>query len=150
LVAMQYLPPKQRAVLILSDVLEWSAKETSDLLDLSVASVNSALQRARATLRANVRPGRPEHRPNVDPDEEQRTLLARYLEATERADVHAVVAVLRDDLRFSMPPQPERFIGRDTIVAEWVKGGFGSSSFGDFRCVLTRANRMPAVACYLR
>src|SRR5262249_7281048 len=125
LVAMQYLPPKQRAVLILSDVLEWSAKETADLLDLSVASVNSALQRARATLRAHVRPGRPEHRPDVDPDEAQRTLLARYVDATERADVQAVAALLRDDLRFSMPPAPGTFIGRDTIVEEWVKGGFG-------------------------
>jgi len=137
-------------VLILSDVLEWSAKETAELLDLSVASVTSALQRARATLRAHVRPGRPEFRPDVDPDEQQRILLGRYVEATERGDLKALAAMLRDDLRFSMPPVPGTFVGRDTIVEEWVRGGFTSPSFGDLRCVVTRANRMPAVACYVR
>jgi len=150
LVAIQFLPPKQRAVLILSEVLEWSAKETADLLDLSVGSVTSALQRARATLREHMRPGRPEARAGVDPDEQQRILLGRYVEATERGDVKALADVLRDDLRFSMPPEPGTFVGRDAVVDTWVRGGFGSPTFGEFRCVLTRANRMPAVACYLR
>lgn len=150
LVAIQFLPPRQRAVLILTDVLEWSAKETADLLDLSVPSVTSALQRARATLRTHVRSGRPDARPAVDPDERERTLLDRYVEATERGDVKALATVLRDDLRFSMPPEPGTFAGRDVVVDSWVRGGFGTPAFGEFRCVLTRANRMPAVACYLR
>ena len=150
LVAIQFLPPRQRAVLILTDVLEWSAKETADLLDLSVGSVTSALQRARATLRAHMRSGRPEGRPGVDPDEQQRILLRRCVEATERGDVKALTDLLRDDLRFSMPPDPETFVGRDAVVESWVRGGFGSPTFGELRCILTRANRMPAVASYLR
>src|SRR5262249_40417041 len=144
LVAMQFLPPKQRAVLILCDVLDWSAKDAAELLDLSVAAVNSALQRARETLRDR----RPSRRP--DPDEHQRTLLERYVSATERGDARGLAELLRDDVRFSMPPEPGTGVGRDGVVGSWVKGGFGSPSFGDLRCALTRANGMPAVACYLR
>ena len=148
LVAVQFLPPKQRAVLILSDVLEWSAKETAELLDLTVAAVNSALQRARATLREHQPSGRSAPAPSIEPDE--RLLVERYVEATERSDVKAIVDLLRDDLRFSMPPQPEVFAGRDSVMKGWEEGGFGTPEFGELRCVITRANRMPAVACYLR
>jgi len=148
LVAIQFLPPKQRAALILCDVLDWSAQETADLLELSVASTNSALQRARATLQ-RYRPAR-ERQPEAAPDEEERALLERYVSATERGDVPALTAMLQHDVRFSMPPEPGVYVGRDEVVGGWVKGGFGSAWFGDFRCLLTRANEMPAVACYVR
>jgi RNA polymerase sigma-70 factor, ECF subfamily len=148
LVAMQFLPPKQRAALILCDVLDWSAQETADLLELSVASTNSALQRARATLR-RYRPER-ERKPDVDPGEQERALLERYVAAAERLDVPALAAMLRQDVRSSMPPEPGVIVGRDEVVDSWVKGGFGSAWFGDLRCLLTRANGMPAVAAYVR
>ena len=149
LVAIQHLPPRPRAVLILRDVLDWSAKDTAALLDTTVAAVNSALQRARATLKQQL----PERRiewTSEDPTEEERELLARYVEASERADAQRLAALMREDSRFSMPPEPEMFVGRDTIVTAWIEGGFGSEEFGDIRCVLTRANMQPAVANYVR
>jgi RNA polymerase sigma-70 factor, ECF subfamily len=154
LVAIQFLPPKQRAALILCDVLDWSAQETADLLALSVASTNSALQRARATLQ-RYRPrlqsdADAERKIDGDSNEQHRVLLERYVAATERGDVPALAALLQHDVRFSMPPEPGIYVGRDNVVGGWVKGGFGSAWFGDFRCLLTRANGMPAVACYVR
>jgi RNA polymerase sigma-70 factor (ECF subfamily) len=150
LVAIQFLPAKQRAALILCDVLEWSAKQAGELLDMSLASINSALQRARATLRERQPELRPEWRPGLDPDEQQRQLLGRIVSATERGDAAALAQTLREDVRFYMPPEPGSWVGRDTVVASWVKGGFGQDWFGQFRCLLTRANHLPAVACYLR
>ena len=150
LAALQYLPAKQRAALILCDVLDWSAKEAAELLDMTVASVNSALQRARATLRERQPELRPEWQPGLDPDEQQRSLLERIIVATERGDVAGLAGLLKEDVRFSMPPQPGSWTGRDNVVNSWVEGGFGSEWFGQFRCLITRANGMPAVANYLR
>jgi RNA polymerase sigma-70 factor (ECF subfamily) len=150
LVSIQHLPPRQRAVLILRDVLGWSAKETAGLLEASVAAVNSALQRARAALKENLPPRRSEWSARSEPSDEERALLQRYMEASERGDDVALVALLREDARFTMPPQPLVVVGNEEIVASWVEGGFGSESFGDFRCVLTRANMQPAAAFYLR
>ena len=150
LVAIQHLPPRPRAVLILRDVLGWPAKDTAALLDASVASVNSALQRARATLKTHLPPRRLEWAPGSDPSEEERALLRRYVDASERGDADAFVEMMREDARFSMPPEPGLWVGRETIVAAWKEGGFGSEEFGDMRCTLTRANMQPAVACYHR
>src|SRR5213083_2622278 len=97
--ALQHLPPRQRAVLILREVLRWQASEVAQLLDTTVASVNSALQRALATLAAM--PGEALD-PTVDPD--QKALLARYVDAFERYDIQALVGLLRDDVVLSMPP----------------------------------------------
>jgi RNA polymerase sigma-70 factor, ECF subfamily len=149
LVAIQHLPPRQRAVLIVRDVLGWSAKETAALLDTSVASVNSALQRARATLRERL-PERRAEWTSADPTAEERALLQRYVEATERADAAEFVAMMHEDARFSMPPQPEVYVGRELIVSSWVEGGLGSEDFGHIRCLVTRANMQPAVANYVR
>ena len=149
LVVIQLLPPKQRAALILSDVLDWPAKDVAELLDTTIASVNSALQRARATLQRHL-PTRRREWTTLNPDAEERALVQRYVDASERGDVQAIAQLLSDDVRFSMPPEPGSWTGRDAVVGGWVEGGFGSPSFGDFRCVVTRANRMPAVACYLR
>ena len=149
LVALQYLPPKQRAALILCDVLDWSAKETAELLEVSVASVNSALQRARAALQKRRVPYR-RPRGNWQPGKQERLLLERYVAATERGDAQAIAVLLRDDVRFAMPPEAATYAGRDAVVNSWVSGGFGSASFGEFRCLITQANRMPAVACYVK
>jgi RNA polymerase sigma-70 factor (ECF subfamily) len=151
MVAIQHLPPKQRAVLILRDVLAWPAKDTAALLETSVASVNSALQRAHAGLNEHLPERRSEWGAGTDPTEEERALVQRYVEATERADPRAFVELMREDARFSMPPQPGVYVGRETILGFWAKGGgFDLENFGHMRGVATRANRQPAVACYLR
>jgi RNA polymerase sigma-70 factor, ECF subfamily len=116
--ALQHLPPRQRAVLILCEVLRWQAGEVSQLLDTSVASVNSAVQRARATLAASAI--RPED--TVPPtDEAQRLLLARYVAAFEQYDLNALTAVIKADARQSMPPFDMWLDGRDDILA-WMYG----------------------------
>jgi RNA polymerase sigma-70 factor (ECF subfamily) len=148
--AIQLLPPKQRAVLIARDVLGWSAAESAALLDVSVASVNSALQRARARLKQHLPRRRLEWAPDSDPSREERELLQRYMDATERGDPEAMVELLRDDAFFAMPPTPESWVGNKTIVDTWVQGGFGDDSWGHLRCVLTRVNKQPAVAAYLK
>ena len=151
MVAIQHLPPKQRAVLILRDVLTWPAKDTAALLETSVASVNSALQRAHAGLKEHLPERRSEWGAGADPTEEERALVQRYVEATERPDPRAFVELMREDARFSMPPEPGVYVGRETILGFWAKGGaFDLESFGHMRGVATRANRQPAVACYLR
>jgi RNA polymerase sigma-70 factor (ECF subfamily) len=150
LVAIQHLPPKTRAVLILRDVLDWPAKDTAALLETSVAAVNSALQRARAGLKEHLPERRAEWAPGADPTEAERELLERYVDASERADPHAIAALMREDSTWSMPPEPGFWRGRDTIVGHWVEGGMGTEEFGRFRCLVTTANLQPAVACYLR
>jgi RNA polymerase sigma-70 factor (ECF subfamily) len=150
LVAIQHLPPRQRAVLILRDVLGWPAGETAEALETSVASVNSALQRARTGMREHLPERRLEWAPGSDPSQQERALLERYVEATERYDMAVFVEIMRDDARFSMPPEPGLFVGRDSILQMWHEGGFGTEEFGHVRCVLTRANRQPAVAAYVR
>ncbi len=99
--AIQHLPPRQRAVLLLRDVLGWSAAETASQLDASVASVNSALQRARATLGRLFPSGRPDAAAPI-PDDRQRDLIQRYVRAWEDADLHRFVALLSEDAVLSM------------------------------------------------
>jgi RNA polymerase sigma-70 factor, ECF subfamily len=149
MVAIQHLPPKTRAVLILRDVLDWPAKDTAALLETSVAAVNSALQRARAGLKEHLPERRAEWALGADPTEAERELLDRYVEASERADPHAIAALMREDSTWSMPPEPGVWRGRDAITAAWVDGGVGTEEFGRFRCLRTSANLQPAVACYL-
>jgi RNA polymerase sigma-70 factor (TIGR02960 family) len=149
LAAVQVVPPRQRAVLILRDVLGWPAKDAAELLETSVASVNSALQRARATLRDHL----PEQRldwSGAERSEQEDALVRRYVEASERGDARALALMLRDDARFSMPPEPGLFVGREAIFDCWTEGGFGTEEFGDIRCLVTEANRQPAVAYYAR
>jgi RNA polymerase sigma-70 factor, ECF subfamily len=146
--AIQHLPPRQRAVLILRDVLGWSAKETASLIEASVASVNSALQRARATLQDRLPKDRTEWTPSTALSADQRELLRRYVEAHERADADALAALLREDAQLLMPPHPTWYAGRDAIVIATQKGF--DPAFGSLRTVLLGANTQPAVAHYLR
>jgi RNA polymerase sigma-70 factor (ECF subfamily) len=150
LVAIQHLPPRPRAVLIMRDVLGWPAKDTAELLDTSVNGVNSALQRARATLRRHLPERRLEWAPGTDPSEGERELLRRYVEATERKDAHAFADLMREDARFAMPPEPGVWTGAAAIVQVMIDGGFETAEFGEMRCTVVRANGRPAVAIHRR
>jgi RNA polymerase sigma-70 factor (ECF subfamily) len=149
LAAVQLLSANQRAVLILRDVLGWSASETADLLDTSVASVNSALQRARVALQKQLPERRSDWSPVADPTENERALLDKYMAAHERADASTVVELLREDVRFTMPPQPTCYQGREAVAA-FFENALGAGRIGEFKLVPTRANRQPAAANYLR
>jgi RNA polymerase sigma-70 factor, ECF subfamily len=146
--AIQHLPPRQRAVLILRDVLGWSAKDAASLLEVSVGSVNSALQRARATLRDRLGERRTEWARSSESSEEERELLRRYVDAHERADADALAELLRDDARLTMPPHPTWYAGREAIRIA-ARQGF-DPEFGQLRTLVTAANRQPAAAHYLR
>jgi RNA polymerase sigma-70 factor, ECF subfamily len=150
LVAVQHLPPRQRAVLILRDVLGWPASETAELLEVSVASANSSLQRARATLRENLPPERANWAPTTEPTEQERAVLQRFMDASERADMAELAALLREDALFTMPPNPEWYRGRDVLIEAWTPVMAGPQAWGEFRCVAVAANRLPALANYLR
>jgi len=148
LAALQVLPPRQRAALILRDVLGWPASETASLLDTSVAAANSALQRARATMQQHL----PSHRLEwsaSEPSAQERVLLERFIDAHERCDAAAAVAIASADLRVTMPPNPFLYDGRE-MVAPLLERAFGEERDGDWRLVSTTANRMPAAASYLR
>jgi RNA polymerase sigma-70 factor (ECF subfamily) len=149
LAAIQHLPARQRAILILRDALDWSAKETAVLLDSSVPSVNSALQRARATMRTRLPASRRDQAPALAPTEEERALLERFMDAWERADAASLTALLRDDARWAMPPAPLWFEGRAAI--ERLFELFPIAALGGrVRMVPTAANRQPAAAAYLQ
>jgi RNA polymerase sigma-70 factor (ECF subfamily) len=145
LAAMQVLPPRQRAALILRDVLGWPASEAATLLDTSVAAANSALQRARATMQAHL----PAHRaewPSAEPTDDERRLLERFIDAHERGDAAAAVAISAPDLRITMPPALMSFEGIESIGPLLDR----ALRDGEWRLVPTRANRMPTAASYLR
>jgi RNA polymerase sigma-70 factor (ECF subfamily) len=141
--ALQHLPPRQRAVLILCEVLRWQATEVAELLDTSVASVNSALQRARATLAASDVSA-------IDPspslDEADRALLARYVEAFERYDIEALTSLIREDATQSMPPYDLWLRGRDDIFTWWF--GPGITCRGSRLVPTVGANGSPAYGQY--
>jgi RNA polymerase sigma-70 factor (ECF subfamily) len=139
--ALQHLPPRQRAVLILREVLAWSAQEVADLLGTSVAGVNSALQRARATLSATDTAS-DIHKPM---DEEQAALLTRYVRAFEAYDLDSLTALLHEDATLNMPPLPLWMTGPDNIRA-WMLGT-GSGCRGS-RLIPTSANGSPAFGQY--
>jgi RNA polymerase sigma-70 factor (ECF subfamily) len=140
--ALQHLPPRQRAVLILREVLRWKADEVAELLDTTVASVNSALQRARATLEASdVSPSGP----SLPLDEEQSALLARYVDAFERYDIDSLTSLLHEDATQSMPPYELWLRGREDILRWWVGPGAGCRGS---RLIPTVANGSPAFGQY--
>jgi len=139
--ALQHLPPRQRAVLILCEVLRWKAAEVAELLETSVASVNSALQRARATLEASeINPSEPAL------DEPDRELLARYVEAFERYDMEELTSLIHEDATQSMPPFDLWLRGRDDILTWWV--GPGAGCRGSRVIPTVAANGSPAFGQY--
>jgi RNA polymerase sigma-70 factor (ECF subfamily) len=149
LAAIQHLPARQRAVLILRDAAGLPAADTAAALDMSVASVKSALQRARATLRDRLPERRSEWARSVRPSAEERALLDRYVEASSRADLPALTALLRADARQAMPPAHLVFDGRAAILGMW-SAALADPVWGAWHCVPLTANRQPACATYAR
>jgi RNA polymerase sigma-70 factor (ECF subfamily) len=140
---IQLLPARQRAVLVLRDVLEWSAIETAEMLELSVPAANSALQRARATLKDRL----PEHDADrVELTEDEQRLLQGFIATHESGDWSVAADLMREDIRVSMPPNPDVFDGLESIRPLFGRAG----AMGEWRLVPTRANRMPCAASYLR
>jgi RNA polymerase sigma-70 factor (TIGR02960 family) len=151
LTAIQHLPPRQRAAVILRDVAGWSAQETAELLGSSLASANSAVQRGRAALREAL----PEHREDwsaVEPTAEDRALLQRYMDAAVTADIDAMIELVRADAVLTMPPNPFWFTSRDALFG-FVRPNLDPESprfAGHWRHLPLRANGQLAVAGYLQ
>jgi len=141
--ALQHLPPRQRAALILCEVMSWKASEVAELLETSAASINSALQRARATLKESGI-STAERAPAMD--EAQRALLARYVEAFERYDINALTSVIREDAKQSMPPYDMWLSGRDDMFRWWFGPGIGCR--GSRLVPTVTANGSPAYGQY--
>jgi len=148
LVAIQRLPPRQRAVLILRDVVGWSARETAAMLEMSVTAGKSALQRARETLREYLPERREDWRRSRLANPREREVLARYLDAWERTDARALAALLKEDVRLSMPPSPAWCFGRDAVARFFAAYPWSPSARRHLH-VATRANRQPAFAVFL-
>jgi RNA polymerase sigma-70 factor (TIGR02960 family) len=145
--ALQILPARQRAVLILREVLGYHANEVADMLDSTVDSVNSALKRARASLRHRLPPTGEREPPPAPDSPAERALAAKFAHAYEAGDVDALVALLTADVRVAMPPIPLEYHGRDAVAR------FYSSVIGQGRpydLIATRANGQPAFGVYVR
>jgi RNA polymerase sigma-70 factor (TIGR02960 family) len=152
LTAIQHLPPRQRAVLLLRDVLDWSAAETAEQLDVTVATVNNDLQRARPVLRERLPERRADWTSATGPTPEEKAILERYMSAALRGDVDSMAELLSDETVLTMPPNPLWFVGRDAIV-RFLRPSFepdSSGYAGEWRSLTTSANRQPASAHYLR
>lgn len=145
--ALQILPARQRAVLILREVLGYPAAEVADILDSSVDSVNSALKRARATLERRIPPSGMDDSPPAPASPAEEALVAKFARAYESGDVDALIGLLTDDVRVSMPPMPLEYLGRDA-----VSGFYAAlmSANREYHLVPTRANGQPAFGTYLR
>jgi RNA polymerase sigma-70 factor (ECF subfamily) len=141
---IQSLPARQRAALVLRDVLGWSAAETADALQTTVGAANRALQRARAAIAEDL----PEPRPAELTDDERR-LLEGFIDAHSREDKDAAVALMREDIRITMPPHPWLYQGLDQVLPLLARA-FDDDSIGEWRLIATGANRMPTAASYLR
>jgi RNA polymerase sigma-70 factor, ECF subfamily len=147
LATIQLLPPRQRAVLILREMLSWRAAEVAGLLGMTVPAVNSALQRARATLREQWPDGQRDWAPAAEPDAEQRRLLQRFIAAHEQADPEALIAILREDVRLAISPQVGEWNGEGE-VGDALRGGM--TILGQWRVLPIRANGQLGAAGYLR
>jgi RNA polymerase sigma-70 factor (ECF subfamily) len=146
LAAVQLLPPRQRAVLLLRDVVGFSADAVADILDSTTASVNSALNRARSTLQHQRALGRLQTGHISPPDAASESLARRYVEAWLEMDVARLIALLKRDVVLTMPPLPLRFVGRE--AAERFFRSLPTAGPDRFRVLHTRANRQPALAVY--
>jgi len=154
LTVLQFLPPRQRAILLLSDVLDWRASEVAELLELTVSAVNSALFRARATLAQHYHPDGEARAQDRPVDAATSTLLARYVQAWETDDIAGLVALLKEDATFSMPPFPTWYRGPAAVrtLLTWAPFGrvpfFGTGAHRQWRLCPTMANGQSAFAAY--
>jgi RNA polymerase sigma-70 factor (ECF subfamily) len=142
---IQGLPPRQRAVLLLCDVLGWASNEAATLLGGSTASINSALQRSRETLAKRYPHGQPLAAPKPNPAQQE--LLGRYMKAWEGLDLDNFVALLKEEATYTMPPLPQWYLGREAIRAFFA---FAFRTYGAFRMIPAAANAEPAFAAYSR
>ena len=140
--ALQHLPANQRAVLILREVLDFPAAEVAELLDTSVPSVNSALQRARQTVSARVPDREQQSAPAIA--EQERSVVADFVDAFERGDVDGLVSLLAEDVRFTMPPLPAWFDGREDVAGFLARRVFATP----WRATPVAVSGQPALACY--
>jgi RNA polymerase sigma-70 factor (TIGR02960 family) len=145
---LQRLPPRQRAVLVLRDVLGFRAREVAEMLDLSEASATSALHRARSALEAEPGAGERDRAP-LPSSREERELVAAFTEAFESGDIDGVVSLLTEDAWMTMPPEPLEYQGR-AAIARFFATVPAAGRLEMFRLVPTRANGQPAFGCYLR
>ena len=157
LAALQVLLPRQRAALILSDVLDFSSREVAELLGMTVSAVSSALHRARSTLNQNYHGGEPEGSLRLPSNERTRWLLERFAHTWESADIDELVNLLKEDATLAMPPSPSWYQGRTAIAAfvgatlfADVDGMFTGQARGRWRLLPARANHAPAFAIYQR
>ncbi|ANW22254.1 RNA polymerase subunit sigma-70 [Streptomyces clavuligerus] len=150
LAAIQHLPPRQRAVLVLRDAAGLPAQETADTLEMSVPSVKSALQRARATLREHLPEKRTDWNAATGPTPAERALLDRYVAACRRSDLPALTALLHEDARQCMPPAHLVFSGREAILDMWRPVLEGEGSWGVWYSRTLEVNRQPAAVNYVR
>ena len=150
LTALQLLPPRQRAVLILRDVLGWQASEAAGLLEASVPAVTSLLHRARTTLASHYSSRGQPAAPEAQADPQTRRLLERYVQAWEEADVDGLVSLLREDATFPMPPSPSWYQGRPAIRAFIAATILDGQARGRWHLLQALANAQPAYAWYRR
>jgi RNA polymerase sigma-70 factor (TIGR02960 family) len=143
LALIQLLPAQQRAVYLCREVLGWSAAETASLLEISVAAANSSLQRARDTIESNRGRAAP-----AEPTDSERAVLAAFIDAHQRRDSEAAFALMREDIRVTMPPAPMVFVGAESLRPLLVRAF--ESNMGEWRLVAAWANRQPAAVSYLR
>lgn len=148
--ALHLLPPRQRAVLILRDVLDWHADEAAELLETTVSAVNSALHRARVTLAKHYYKGGIDARPSPPTNDTLRALLDRYIYAWETADVPTLIALLKEDAIATMPPSPTWYRGREAINAFMLPAFFTETARNRWRLKPTWANSHPACGVYER
>jgi RNA polymerase sigma-70 factor (TIGR02960 family) len=146
IVGLRHLPPQQRAVLVLRDVLGYRAAEAAELLETSEPSVNNLLRRARAAFESRL-PATGRERAPLPNSKLERDLLARFAETVEAGDIDGMVALLTDDARVTMPPLPHAYQGHDAISA-FLRGS-AERRGAPLRLVSTHANRQPAFGCYL-
>jgi RNA polymerase sigma-70 factor, ECF subfamily len=150
LAALQSLPRRQRAVLILCDVLDWRASEAAQLLDITVSAVNSALHRARVTMKQNYHARGLDALSTASLDTTLRPLLDRYVQVWEAADIDGLVSLLREDATLSMPPLPTWYAGREAIITAAQETIFAGEARDRWLMRSMRANRQPACAVYQR
>jgi len=154
LTALQALPPRQRAVLILTDVLDWSAREVAELLETTLSSVNSALHRARTTLAKHYHGYKQQKPIHIETDEQTQKLLNQYVEAWQTADIAGLVALLKKDAILAMPPSPSWYSGKNAIRIFATRtvfaddGMFAGKARGRWKLLPLQANAQPAFAIY--
>jgi len=148
LVALQILPPRQRTVLILVDVMDWAIAESADLLEISLTAATSLLHRARVTMKQRNQFGKLHRSKMGFPDDQTRQLLGRYARAWESADLDGIIALLADDAIFPMPPMPAAILGKQAMAAFFAQNLFAGDARGRWKLVPIRANGQPGFAFY--